>query len=108
MLKYIKTDVFLRLKRSCEVCILKLSIGFFLLKDISITNMASVSVDIHEDTTESIKIVTIATSDANTNDGVTCEVDEAASTPVNNSIFFAVETDTGSNGLVNWSYVFCF
>jgi hypothetical protein len=62
--------------------------------------MGSVSVNIHEDTTESVKIVTIATSDANTNDGVTCEVDEAASTPVNNSIFFAVETDTGSNGLV--------
>ncbi|XP_060589499.1 uncharacterized protein LOC132744737 isoform X2 [Ruditapes philippinarum] len=69
----------------------------FTNEDISITNMASVSVDIHEDTTESVKIVTIATSDANTNDGVTCEVDEAASTPVNNSIFFAVETDTGSN-----------
>jgi hypothetical protein len=73
--------------------------SLFTFKDISITNMASVSVNIHEDTTESVTIVTIVTSDANTNDAVTCEVDEAASTPANNHIFFAVETDTDSNGL---------
>ncbi|XP_053400373.1 protocadherin-like protein [Mercenaria mercenaria] len=65
--------------------------------NISIDNMGSVNVDIHEDEQASVTLVTIATSDNNTNDGVTCEVDNAASTPANNSIFFAVETNTRSN-----------
>ncbi|XP_053392014.1 uncharacterized protein LOC128554726 [Mercenaria mercenaria] len=65
--------------------------------DISIDNMGSVNVDIHEDEQASVTLVTIATSDENTNDSVMCEVDNAASVPANNNIFFAVETDNGSN-----------
>ena len=71
--------------------------------------MGSVNVDIHEDTTTSVTIITIATHDANTDDEVNCVVDEAASTPANNNIFSAVETDTDSYGLLlNRNLVFLY
>ncbi|XP_053400374.1 uncharacterized protein LOC128557232 isoform X1 [Mercenaria mercenaria] len=83
---------------ACAVAACALSVEVtFTNFDISIDNMGSVNVDIHEDEQASVTLVTIATSDDNTIDGVTCEVDNAASTPANNNIFFAVETDTGSN-----------
>jgi hypothetical protein len=68
-----------------------------ILQPINITNVGGVTKSIHEDTTAAVTLLTIATSDANTVDKVTCFVNETASSPTNNGIFSAVETDTGTN-----------
>ena len=61
--------------------------------------MDNVSVDIHEDTTDETTLIVIATSDANTGDSVSCEVDEANSVPSNNGRFAVEKTYPGSEGI---------
>ena len=63
--------------------------------------MDGVSVDIHEDTTEKMTLLTILTSDANVDDSVSCEVDEANSVPANNGRFAVEESFPGSEGIRN-------
>ncbi|KAL4229798.1 hypothetical protein ACF0H5_010189 [Mactra antiquata] len=84
---------------ACEVgaCTLSITVTFTNF-DISITNMGSVSIDLHEDHTTEVTLHTIMTSDANDNDGVNCYVDIANSVPnTDTGIFRVEETDYGSN-----------
>ena len=60
--------------------------------------MAGVTTNLHEDTTIENTLHTITTSDANTEDGYTCVLDEANSVPANNGKFLVRETATGTGG----------
>ena len=60
--------------------------------------MGSVVTNLHEDTMAENTLHTIATSDPNPVDGVSCAIDEANSVPPNNGKFVCRETTTGSGG----------